>query len=92
MAWITVDQMREEILRVYPEDGWRYRVLEMSDRQVAAIYNRMLSEGKLKKEPDKKLETPPALWGKPAILNVAKVNYVVAEDEIFVGEQLKFDI
>ena len=83
MAWITVDQMREEILRVYPEDGWRYKVLEMSDRQVAAIYNRMLSKGKLKKEPIFKK--------KPDI----SYETVVAEAKKYgeyYGEQLKFKI
>lgn len=83
MAWLSVKQMRDEILRVYPEDGWRYRVLEMSDAQVAAIYKRMLNNGQLKKDPEKKPEV------KPVDIPVKKPENRFGN---MVGEQLKFDI
>lgn len=84
MAWLSVDRMRDEILRVYPECGWRFKVLAMSDAQVAAIYNRMLSKGELKKEPEKKPEV------KPVDIPVKKPGNRFGS--IMVGEQLKFDI
>ena len=83
MAWMSIEQMREEILRVYHEDGWRYKVLEMSDNQVAAIYKRMLSNGQLKKDPEKKHDLTPTVI--PAKEPENRFGSMV-------GEQLKFDI
>ena len=83
MAWLSIEQMREEILRVYPGDSWRHRVMEMPDRKVAAIYRRMLCEGILKESEKKKLEV------KPADIPVKKPENRFGN---MVGEQLKFDI
>ena len=38
---MTVDRMREEIIKVYPGPGWRKRVLQMKENQVIAIYKSM---------------------------------------------------
>ena len=96
MAWPSVDQMREEVSRVYNWDGWASKVNEMPDKQVAAIYNRMLSNGFLKKEPKKKDEVPPAFIGKTfgqvqEMHTVWRLN-CVTEDDVTVGEQIKFKI
>lgn len=82
MAWLSVDQMRDEILRVYPWEGWVLRVKEMSDRQVAAIYNRMLASGDLK-DPEKKPDL------KPTVIETKKPEN---KFKIYEGEQIKFDI
>lgn len=101
MAWMTIDQKREEIAKVYPADWWKMRVDAMPDHQVAAIYNRMLASGDIKplevRQIDpKKIETPPAMMGKTIgqiqeMNTVWKLNYVTEED-IAVGEQVKFKI
>ena len=80
---MSIDQKREEILRVYPWEGWRYKVLDMSDRQVAAIYNRMLSNGLLRKEPEKK----PDLY--PTVIEAKKPENKFKAHE---GEQIRFKI
>ncbi len=41
---MTVDLMREEIIKVYPGQTWRLRVQGMEDRQVIAIYKHMKEE------------------------------------------------
>ena len=39
---MSVEQMRAEIMKLYPGSGWRSRVLKMSDAQVVAIYNKQI--------------------------------------------------
>ena len=44
---MRVDQMREAIRKVYPGQGWQFKVDQMSDAQVIAVYKRFLNEKKL---------------------------------------------
>lgn len=39
---------RDAVKRVYPSPNWHKKVDKMSDAQVAAIHERLLSQGKLK--------------------------------------------
>lgn len=41
---MTVDQMRDRISQVYPGPNWEWKVSEMDDRQVVAIYKSMESK------------------------------------------------
>lgn len=41
------EQMREAIKRVYSHPNWGEKVDDMSDKQVAAIYLRLLNQKKL---------------------------------------------
>lgn len=41
MASMSVEQMREAILKTYRGDQWKWRVKKMSDNQVLAVYNSM---------------------------------------------------
>ena len=86
MAWLTIDQKREEISRVYPADWWRMKVYGMPYHQVAAIYNRMLASGDIK-DPDKKPDVKPTILEKR--FNVKKSD---KRFEPAIGEQIKFDI
>lgn len=45
----NTEQEREEIKKVYPSQSWRDKVDKMSPAQVAAIYIRFKSQGKLGK-------------------------------------------
>ena len=47
---MTIDQMRTHITEKYKGDGWANRVKRMSDRQVCAIYYRMLEDEKKKEQ------------------------------------------
>lgn len=40
-------QMRKAVEQAYPGADWPYKVAKMSDKQVAAIYQRLLDAGKL---------------------------------------------
>ena len=55
---MTVDQMREEIIKAYSGPNWRLKVMGMPDRQVIAIYKDMNRKGrflkKRRKEPKMK--------------------------------------
>jgi hypothetical protein len=42
-----VEQKRQAIRQAYSSDSWKEKTDKMSDRQVEAIYIRLLSEGKL---------------------------------------------
>lgn len=46
---MTVEQMREEILNVYPSESWETRVKRMPDDQVTAIYLKFSASGKFDK-------------------------------------------
>lgn len=48
---MKIDQMREEITKAYGGPAWRYRVMNMSDRQVFAIYKDMERKNRLGKKP-----------------------------------------
>ena len=48
---MKIDQMREEIARVYAGPAWRYRVMTMSDRQIFAIYKDMERKNRFGKKP-----------------------------------------
>lgn len=43
---MTVEQMKQEILKVYPGEAWRRKVEKMKAGQILAIYSKFLSEGK----------------------------------------------
>lgn len=51
---MTVDQMREQIIKVYPGERWRNKVALMPDRQVVAIYKCMKRRGDFEKKKEKK--------------------------------------
>ena len=61
---MTIDQMRGEILKVYPGDAWKYRVARMHDNQVIAVYYSFKGKGKFDK-PKKltKRSVPPIFNG-----------------------------
>ena len=86
MAWLSIDQEREEISRVYPADWWKMKVYAMPDHQVAAIYNRMLASGDIK-DPDKKPDAKPTILEKQFDIKKPEKKFEPA-----VGEQIKFDI
>ena len=48
---MTIDQMRNEIEKPYPNDSWRRKVALMDDNQVIAVYHKFLAEGKFDPEP-----------------------------------------
>ena len=84
MAWMNVDRMRAEIIKVYPgRVGWALKVCDMPDEQVAAIYKRMLKNGQLKKDP--------VVEKKPDIPKKDPRTKAKFFDEHH-GEQIKFDI
>lgn len=37
---MTIEQMRREVMKLYPGQGWRSRVLNMTEAQIFAIYNK----------------------------------------------------
>ena len=39
---MSIEQMKQEIIKLYPGIGWRTRVLNMSETQVIAIYNKQI--------------------------------------------------
>ena len=43
---MTVEQMKQEILKVYPGATWQKKVEKMKAGQILAIYSKFLSEGK----------------------------------------------
>ncbi|MCX7817552.1 MAG: hypothetical protein N2317_08625 [Syntrophales bacterium] len=45
---MSVAQMRNAIVKVYPGEKWKQKVLKMSDGQVIAVYHNFLSSKKLK--------------------------------------------
>lgn len=47
---ISIDEMREEVIRAYPGDIWREKTNAMSDSQVIAIYNSIVRTGRLGKK------------------------------------------
>jgi len=46
---MSIQMMREALLKQYPGEKWKWRVDNMSDNQVIETYNSMLSRGILKK-------------------------------------------
>ena len=44
---MSPDQMRKEIVKVYYTKTWKWKVEQMSDNQVIAIYMKFLEEKKL---------------------------------------------
>ena len=47
---MTIERMREEIMKTYAGPAWRFKVMGMPDRQVIAIYKDMLSKNRLGKK------------------------------------------
>lgn len=45
---VSIELMRKEVTLAYPGADWPYKVKKMPDKQVAAIYQRML-DNRLKK-------------------------------------------
>lgn len=45
---MSIEQMRHAVTQAYPGGTWAGKVAKMSDHQVAATYQRLLSAGKLK--------------------------------------------
>lgn len=39
---MTIEQMRSEVSKLYPWDGWKAKVAKMPDGQILAIYNRQV--------------------------------------------------
>lgn len=39
---MTIEQMRAEVAKLYPGDGWRQRVAAMHEGQILAIYNKQV--------------------------------------------------
>lgn len=56
---MTIDQMRENLIRSYPGDLWRKKVMLMEDRQVIAIHKKLESKGGLKPRKTRK-----SVWAK----------------------------
>lgn len=44
---MSIEQMRKAVTEAYPGADWPFKVEKMSDKQVAAIYNRLLNQKKL---------------------------------------------
>lgn len=45
---MSVEQMRESILKAYSTDSWKAKVKKMEESQVIAIYYKFLREGRIK--------------------------------------------
>ena len=43
---MTVEQMRMELLNLYPGRAWKSRVLNMSDAQICAIYRKLAAKSR----------------------------------------------
>lgn len=43
---MTVEQMRERLIKVYPGPSWQYKVMRMPDYQVIRVHSRFMSVGK----------------------------------------------
>jgi hypothetical protein len=50
---MTIIQMKEAIIAAYPSDSWQAKVEAMSDNQIIAVYNQLLSTGKLDEQREK---------------------------------------
>ena len=48
MATVSIAQMRSEVLYAYPGADWPYKVEKMSDKQIAAIYQRLMDKKRKK--------------------------------------------
>ena len=53
---MNVDQMRKELIKVYPGDAWRRKVNLMYDDQVIAIFYKFERDGKFLEYLKKKAE------------------------------------
>ena len=42
---MTIENMRDHVLKQYPGDKWRLKVLAMTDEQIISIYMRMIRNG-----------------------------------------------
>ena len=58
MSYLTVDEMRCAIKKVYYSPAWFRKVAAMYDNQVIAIYYRFLADGKFDKKPVEKSNPP----------------------------------
>lgn len=45
---MSIEQMRDALRSIYASRKWYYKVEKMSDKQVYAVYNKMLREDKIK--------------------------------------------
>ena len=43
---MSVEQMRRELLNLYPGRTWKSRVLNMSDAQICAVYRKLATQGR----------------------------------------------
>lgn len=88
MAYISPDDARHVVSRVYNSPKWRDRVRDMSDKQVVALYYKFASSGKLDEleRRDRVMERP-----KPIKKKEPRKKITVNEDESYY-EQLRFDI
>lgn len=65
---MTIDQMRNALVRVYPGPKWKSRVQAMDTRQVVAIYknmertDRLTGRNQLKREPGIKYCEQMTIW------------------------------
>ena len=93
----TVEQMRQAIIGRYKNDAWAKRVKQMRDKQVQAIYFRLLEANMLQKEQKpKRLAMPeviPVYKGRPAVFMCPDCNALFdldnddAEECIFCGSK-----
>ena len=56
---MTVNQMREYILKVYPGPSWKRKVAAMYDDQVIAVYYKFLESGKFDEKDKNKENSKP---------------------------------
>lgn len=81
MSYYSVDDMRDDISKVYKGPEWKKKVKRISDRQVMAIYYSFCEKGKF----DKKLHS-----------EKTRESVTVTEPGVYfqpdIGEQLSFDL
>lgn len=82
---MSVDQMREQISKVYPSPKWKDKVKHMSDNQVIAIYYKFAKSGKLDEKPKKNT------YKKEQKKRVSGYIMETYDEEGCFAEQLSFD-
>ena len=84
MSYYSVDDMRDDISKVYAGPEWKKKVKRMSDRQVMAIYYSFCENGKFDKKTTKLHNEKP------------RESVQANEPEVYfqadIAEQLSFDI
>lgn len=60
---MTVECMREHILKAYPYPGWQRKVARMHEPQIIAVYHSMKEHGKLAATKRKRYYDKPKEYG-----------------------------